>query len=149
MTSKEERSGRSIISIEDSARVGPSSEIRLGIRPSTTPALAMLALIISSVLSNIQAAWRELVRRGGSSPIPGCLYFSSVLLHVVIDTFRKCGAYSKNQALNFSSGEKIDEEVVALNKDVRKVNIKINFNIFIIIVVIIIIVLKYESFLTR
>ena len=50
------RNGRSSVSIDNSGIVGPMKESRDGVSPRITPALPMLALIVSVVWRRMQSA---------------------------------------------------------------------------------------------
>ena len=55
--SNELKNGRSSVSIDNSGMVGPMKERSDGVSPRITPALPMLALIVSVVWFNMQSAW--------------------------------------------------------------------------------------------
>jgi hypothetical protein len=127
-----ERIGRLSASVDDSTRDGPTKERRLGMSPRSTPALAMLALIVSVVLDRIQSAWSAMAKFKSTARVLGSksLYCWKVLLQVMLDDASKWCAYLPNHVLNFCGWKASDAEELDLSDATTRRRAKTSFVIF-------------------
>ena len=96
------RNGRSSVSIDSSGMVGPMKERRDGVSPKITPALPMLALMVSVVKFRMQSAWWAI-----ASPVFGARpsrYMVRVALQSTVEALLNCGPYAPYHCSNFWVG---------------------------------------------